>query len=189
MSVAGWYADPAGSGRRRYFDGVHWTQSYLETVTTVYSAPTSVESTPKPAGWYPDPAGSPRRRYWDGEHWTESFAEQEIVASGIPHALKVSAALAALFPAIILIGALRDRDWENVAGTTGPLLVCALIGWGIWLAFRYDKRRKQRQQNADRARALAINADIEDAAYLQGDDERGMYGQFQLPPELRNGDR
>lgn len=28
MGPAGWYADPAGSGRRRWFDGHGWTDRY-----------------------------------------------------------------------------------------------------------------------------------------------------------------
>lgn len=61
--VAGWYADPAGSGRQRYFDGAEWTHHY---------APAQPYRSP-PAGWYPDPNGQPRQRYWDGQRWTDTF--------------------------------------------------------------------------------------------------------------------
>lgn len=30
MGPAGWYADPGGSGRRRWFDGNEWTDRYDE---------------------------------------------------------------------------------------------------------------------------------------------------------------
>lgn len=34
MGPPGWYADPAGSGRRRRFDGRVWTDEYLEPAGT-----------------------------------------------------------------------------------------------------------------------------------------------------------
>lgn len=34
MGPPGWYADPAGSGRRRRFDGRAWTDEYLEAAGT-----------------------------------------------------------------------------------------------------------------------------------------------------------
>jgi hypothetical protein len=59
---AGWYPDPLGIRRLRYFDGTDWTGKgqgpYL------------------PAGWYPDPAGSGRLRYFDGNGWTDNHSEQ-----------------------------------------------------------------------------------------------------------------
>jgi hypothetical protein len=60
------------------------------------------------------------------------------------------------------------------------IILVTLIDGGLFLAFRSDARRKGRQQVQDRNIGLAINADIEDAAYTRGDDQYGVHKQF--PP-------
>ena len=62
-------------------------------------------------------------------------------------------------------------------------LVLILLTRPIWLAFRSIDRKRERQRAADRARALAINAQTEHTAYIHGDDRLGVYGQFP-PPEI-----
>lgn len=187
--VAGWYPDPAGSGRQRYFDGTMWTANHQETVTRVYTTTTPTGLNPKHAGWYQDPQGNGRRRYWDGQQWTDHIAEREIVTPGIPHTTKVVSVLVLIFFAVATIAALIQGEFEYVAMVVAVVLLGSPFVWGVWRAFQYDKRRKQRQQAADRDRALAINADMENAAYIQGDDRRGVYGQFPPPPELQDGPR
>ena len=181
--VAAWYPDPAGSGRQRYFDGVRWTENYLETVTTVYASPSPLDPTPTPAGWYPDPTDAGMRRYWDGQRWTEERTTQEIILPKVPTRTLV------VIAAAVVVGFAAMGTKEGPAAMLGGALAGLLVGgpiiWGIWLAFRSDARRTQRQQQQDRDRALAINADAEHSAYLHGDDERGVYGQFPPPPDLR----
>lgn len=42
---AGWYPDPAGSGRQRYFDGANWTNSYAPAAAPMPQPPTPTSST------------------------------------------------------------------------------------------------------------------------------------------------
>jgi hypothetical protein len=66
--AAGWYPDPGGSGRQRYWDGTAWTQHLRP--------PEAAAAADVPgSGWYPDPAGSGAERWWDGTAWTTSLRE------------------------------------------------------------------------------------------------------------------
>jgi hypothetical protein len=131
-----------------------------------------------PAGWYHDPSGERRRRYWDGVQWTEHLTEMEFKPPEAPRALIV---VLALFP-LGLIAMALDPSTKGDDLVTLLLLsaLATLIIFGIWVSVRADRRRKWRQQLHDRSQALAINADVEDAAYLRGDEHRGLHGQF--PP-------
>lgn len=190
--AAGWYPDPAGSGRQRYFDGVQWTESYAQTYTTVYAAPTPVDTTPKPAGWYPDPRGGKQRRYWDGAQWTEHLTEPEVVGgTAKPTGAYIVSGMFAIIGVLPLLGGL-GAGGEPVADRAIMILIGVVMIGGavpIWFAFQARERRLQRQREQDRARALAIQAEIQDAAFIQGDDLRGMYGQFPPPPEVLDENR
>ena len=61
---AGWYPDPAGEARFRYFNGNQWT----DICKGGHSPPVAL------AGWYADPGGSGRRRYFDGRGWTNNYS-------------------------------------------------------------------------------------------------------------------
>ncbi len=142
----------------------------------------------RPAGWYPDPAGGPHRRYWDGQDWTDERAEPEIPedsTSRIPDYITVGSFLVVGF--VMLLGAGKAVEKGRIGGAVLSGLVglaFAVAAWPVWLAFRAHEKRRKRQQASDRARALAINAEREDQAYLQGDDHFGVYGQFPPPPEI-----
>jgi hypothetical protein len=182
--TAGWYPDPAGSGRQRYFDGVQWTDSYAQTFTTVYAAPLPDATTPKPAGWYPDPRGGVQRRYWDGKQWTDSYAEAELPKPELPRGFLVLVGGVTLFLVALSVANAQDGDSEKTMHFLLVALVgAALFGMIVW-ASRVQVRRKKRQQEEDRQRALAIHAELEDQAFVSGDDLRGMYGQFPPPPEV-----
>jgi hypothetical protein len=57
---AGWYPDPAGTGRLRWFDGATWTEQY--------QAPAIPGSIPTPAGPPLAPPTAPRKRSWFARH-------------------------------------------------------------------------------------------------------------------------
>lgn len=198
MASAGWYPDQSQPGRQRYFDGTRWTDNYYHgtagtpPMCAAPPADLSRAATQPPAGWYPDSdAPLARRRYWDGLQWTNHYADAEIKTPNI--GWKVYLTLAAVFVMLVasaVAGSEKssrpdsspgDGDLSGPSGVLVAALLCAPIAWGIYLAFRYDKRRKQRQQLKDRNAGLGINAEIEDAAYNRGDDQRGIYGQF--PPK------
>lgn len=63
----GWYADPDGTGRMRWWDGQRWTVLQPQ-------APPPAPVAPMPAAaWHPDPEGSGRQRWWDGARWTDHY--------------------------------------------------------------------------------------------------------------------
>ncbi len=63
----GWYADPFGRQKFRYFDG----SNFLDQDNAPMFAPPQHAT---PAGWYPSPDVPNQQRYWDGRQWTEHTA-------------------------------------------------------------------------------------------------------------------
>lgn len=69
---AGWYDD--GTGRQRWWDGVRWTEEFIDLrdesvelrTGEVPTGPATVA-----AGWYDDQRG--RLRWWDGKRWTNAI--------------------------------------------------------------------------------------------------------------------
>lgn len=80
----GWYPDPEGSTRLRWWDGLDWTDRFRPYPTDEETAVRAMATAAAPrsttsgggaagAGWYPDPAGSGSQRWWDGTQWTEQM--------------------------------------------------------------------------------------------------------------------
>lgn len=89
QAPAGWFGDPGGSGRWRWWDGEHWTEQLgswqrpaplptpkppvEDQPSKIYLPPATeadVEGPPE-AGWFRDPMGKALLRFWDGHRWTE----------------------------------------------------------------------------------------------------------------------
>jgi uncharacterized protein DUF2510 len=69
---AGWYLDPVGLHRFRYFDGTNWTnRGASRSVSQRY---TDTQPPLPLAGWYADPADSGRWRYFNGSDWTDNYS-------------------------------------------------------------------------------------------------------------------
>jgi hypothetical protein len=71
---ADWYADPAGSGGERWWDGQAWTTRVRPSSQADAAQNRLASSWPAnfgelPADWYPDPGGSGEERWWDGRAW------------------------------------------------------------------------------------------------------------------------
>lgn len=75
---AGWYADPQGSDRLRWWDGQSWTVRLIPSDNSALPASRRANDGPKPAvaGWHPDPYGSGKLRLWDGMRWTQKLVVQ-----------------------------------------------------------------------------------------------------------------
>lgn len=72
---AGWYPDPEGSTRLRWWEGEDWSNRYRSFPSNdeqppPLSAAQLASGGSAGAGWYPDPSGSPGQRWWDGAQWT-----------------------------------------------------------------------------------------------------------------------
>lgn len=183
----GWYPDPSGSGMLRFFDGHRWTDRFAKNPSPPPAPPTSTAPPALSAGWYPDPDRQQRRRYWDGQEWTAHYTAPEISTPGFPRPLAVTLILVGIVGGLAAVAKVAEiTQHGNVSAIQlflGGLFVVALaapFAYGLWFAFRFDRRRRERQQRYDREKGLAINADVEDDAYARGDDDRGIYGQF--PP-------
>ena len=185
MAAPGWYTDPSDAGRKRYFDGVQWTNSYYYGSGAMSpqnpAAPADVLLTPPPAGWYPDPDARSRRRYWDGSTWTNNYT-----SAGLRYPMtKKSTAITATAFAFLFACGLSANAETNALGhiaviVFGFLLLAVIFAGPVWLAYYVDERRKERQAREDRNAELAIHAEVEHDAYLKGDTNRGVHGQF--PP-------
>lgn len=71
----GWYPDPWGFGRLRYWSGTNWTREVRQGPATPGKPGEEGPSEPRPpsveAGWYRDPWGI-GHRYWNGSNWTRT---------------------------------------------------------------------------------------------------------------------
>jgi Protein of unknown function (DUF2510) len=127
---AGWYKDPSGGARERWWDGFQWQERWRPVTPP---PPPPPRATPAP-GWYPDRNGP---RYWDGQQWGPTATPR----AARPPAFWWSVAAAAL----MIVGgvgpwatALRVVD---VSGTHGDGWI--VIGAGlIAIAALFTARQK-----------------------------------------------
>jgi len=80
---AGWYDD--GTGKQRWWDGVRWTEHYVDLSErdVELRAGAAPATAPAQPGWYDDGRG--RQRWWDGARWTDAakFSGEEQSLAGI----------------------------------------------------------------------------------------------------------
>lgn len=73
--VPGWYSDPWGAGRHRYWNGTSWTRDVGQGANPPphvgHDGPTHPAPPSSNPGWYKDPWGV-GSRYWNGNIWTAS---------------------------------------------------------------------------------------------------------------------
>ncbi len=108
----------------------------------------------------------------------------------IPRGAVLIAGLVGVGAAVMAIAAILTGDFSKLVEILVAVVLINSMVIGVpWILSRFDKWQKQRQQVQDHNRALAINAEREHRAYLQGEDRLGMYGQFPPPPEILGEDR
>jgi hypothetical protein len=74
--ASGWYPDPFGTVRARYFDGSAWLDGLNRPMFDVPALATAVaQEGLTPVGWHLDPAQTGLVRYWDGHQWTDETVD------------------------------------------------------------------------------------------------------------------
>ena len=79
---AGWYDD--GSGMQRWWDGIRWTEHYVDLREPyIELRDDAVPTAPTAPGWHDDGRG--RQRWWDGIRWTDAtrFSGDERALAGL----------------------------------------------------------------------------------------------------------
>ena len=162
QTPAGWYPDPSGSGRQRYWDGSQWTEHYAPAAQ---AAPAYAQPAPKPpvgpapSLWWAVPALFALIMIGSAGKWVSASFNGEEVKSvtgfgGGDGFITVFAALVALG---LMIGWRQNRLTGLAIGAAVVALLGALIpliyivdpssgaeslidpdwgrGWGLWPAF------------------------------------------------------
>jgi hypothetical protein len=99
---AGWYADPTGNAKERWWDGSDWTartRDRHEEVDNSTTEGTSGRAATVAPGWYVDPTGAAALRWWDGTAWTDRIKNRRESAS-----VRKLSHLAAVTAVFLLLG-------------------------------------------------------------------------------------
>lgn len=109
----GWYADPAGPGSLRWWDGWSWT-----AYTAPLSPPLASPLVPAPARDLPHPAAS-----LAGERRAAGWARRAVVV--------IAGVQAIATPWTVYLGAFEDRNFLRLSdGATSPPMLPADFYWG-----------------------------------------------------------
>lgn len=154
---AGYYDDPSGEPRERYWSGDRWGLTYRVAAgqpatnragEVVGKGPSTVpkrKETPPPdpaangpmggagpAGWYQDPTGIDRQRYWTGFEWGHIFRAH----AGAPATRMDGSAIRAATPSQEMTAPAvthSARVRRNTDGLQAIVIIAGLIllaGWG-----------------------------------------------------------
>jgi len=115
---AGWYPDPAGTPRQRWWDGGAWTEHYNEVPVAAASQPAAQQAY----------AGAQ-------QPYSYAVAGQELKApEGIP-VYNIWIWLVVALPILSTIISYATTDWSNITSTAGPTNGALLLGALSWIFY------------------------------------------------------
>jgi len=111
VTPAGWYPDPSGDGRSRWWDGTQWTDHYAPAPATTPQVP----QPPQPNFAPQTPQAPQQHQYGKPQYGQQQYAQQPYVAAPVlraPEGTKTNTPFIWAFGAILVLPIIAFALWD-----------------------------------------------------------------------------